>query len=130
MERATGKTQDAFVEFFSIPDAKAWIDVIRSRQPHLNKIGDRILEVELSSQAGLLKEIFPRAKSVNWNGGSTCTEVVAEAPQDPYDTGFKGFVTIEELQALVRHAEQPHRVSHNTPPSYILCVHFCVLRVS
>ena len=114
MDRATGKTQDAFVEFFSVPDAKAWAQVVQSRSNSINKLGDRILDVQLSSQAELMGEIFPRAKSINWSGGTSGKEVVAEAPRDIFDTGFKGFVTLEELQALVRHAEQPHRVSDSS----------------
>lgn len=110
MDRSTGKTQDAFVEFFSPLDAKAWVSLIRSRPAQMNKIGDRILEVELSNQEELLKEIFPRARSIIWRGGADGKQVVAQESEDPFDSGFKGFITMEEVQSLVRHAEQPHRV--------------------
>ena len=108
MDRATGKTQDCFVEFFSAPDANAWRTVIVRRGPHLNKIGDRILEVDISSQEELLKEMFPRARCVDWNGPNAPQ---VKETEEAFDSGFKGFITLEELKNLIHHAEQPHRVS-------------------
>ncbi|KAL9098383.1 MAG: hypothetical protein Q9163_005947 [Psora crenata] len=108
MDRATGKTQDCYVEFFSTPDANAWVNVINSRSNAANRIGDRVLEVQLSSQDELLKELFPRAKNIRWEGGNP----VIVPSDDPYNSGFKSFVSAEELQILVRHAEQPHRSNY------------------
>ncbi|KAG8528684.1 uncharacterized protein KY384_006371 [Bacidia gigantensis] len=108
MERATGKTQDCFVEFFSTPDAKAWVDVIKYRSNAANRLEDRVLEVELSSQDQLMKELFPRAKNIDWRDG----QPLIVQSDDPYNTGFKTFVSTEELQILVRHAEQPHRSNY------------------
>lgn len=106
MDRATGKTQNCYVEFFSMPDARAWVKMINNRSSQANRIGDRVLEVHLSKQDDLLKELFPRAKNVSWEGGQP--NIVMS--DDPYNSGFKNFISAEELQVLVRHAEQPQRV--------------------
>ena len=107
MDRASGKTQDCFVEFFSVEDARVWDRSIRGRGSQYNRIGDRLIEVSLSNQDDLLRELFPRAKSVVWEGGNP--KILT--PEEPYNTGFKTFLSAEELQIHVRHAEQPQRVS-------------------
>ncbi len=110
MDRSTGKTNDCYVEFFSIGDAQAVVNRLRQRSGQI-KIGtppnDRVVTVEISSQDVLLKELFPRAKNVVWKDGNPTVEKSTE----PYNSGFKAFVTGEEMIMLVRHAEQPHRVS-------------------
>ena len=110
MDRATGKTQDCFVEFFSVEDARVWEKNIRGRSNHYNRIGDRLIEVCLSNQDDLLKELFPRAKSVIWQGGYP----IIQEPEEPYNTGFKTFISAEELGIHLRHAEQPQRVSNRS----------------
>lgn len=110
MDRATGKTMDCYVEFFSTADAIAVVDRMNSRGRPI-KLGhtpvDRVVSVEMSSQEALMKELFPRAKNVNWPNGKP--EIYES--DEPYNTGFKCFITGEELVMLVKHAEQPHRVS-------------------
>lgn len=110
MDRSTGKTNDCYVEFFSTGDAQAAVNRLYFRGYQL-KIGtapnDRAVAVEVSSQDVLLKELFPRAKNVLWKDGKPNVEVTDE----PFNTGFKSFITGEEMVMLVRHAEQPHRVS-------------------
>lgn len=61
----------------------------------------------MSSQDELLAVLFPKAKNVRWENGNA---VIVEA-QEEWSSGFKNFVSAEELGLLVRHAEQPHRVS-------------------
>ena len=61
----------------------------------------------MSSQDELLSVLLPKAKNVKWEGGRP---TVVEA-QEEWSSGFKNFVSAEELGLLVRHAEQPHRVS-------------------
>ena len=107
MDRSTGKTMDCFVEFFSTPDARACINSILLRSISQNRIGDRVVEVMLSSQEELMTELFPKAKNVKWQGAKP---VIKEATE-LFNSGFKTFVSLEELGCLVRHAEQPHRVS-------------------
>ena len=54
-----------------------------------------------------MKELFPRARNVEWNGARP-TIVKSD---DPYNSGFKGFLTGEDTVMMVKYAEQPHRVS-------------------
>lgn len=107
MDRSTGKTMDCFVEFFSTPDARACINSILLRSISQNRIGDRVVEVMLSSQEELMTELFPKAKNVRWQGAKPVIKETTEL----FNSGFKTFVSLEELGCLVRHAEQPHRVS-------------------
>lgn len=44
---------------------------------------------------------FARVRNVEWRGGMP---VITES-QDPYNTGFKGFLSSEELARLIQHAE-------------------------
>lgn len=109
MDRATAKTMDCFVEFFSSGDAQAVVNKHRrtcddGRHPRL---GDRYVEMEMSTQDALMKELFPKAKNVSWPGGDP--KIVRN--DEPYNSGFKSFITGEELVMMVKHAEQPHRVS-------------------
>ena len=110
MDRPSGKTMDCYVEFFSTPDARAASNSLNLRPRHMIRINDRIVDVATSSQAELLKELFPKAKSVSWEGGMPRIQEAKEL----YNTGFKTFVSAEEMGLLVRHAEQPHRVSDLT----------------
>lgn len=117
MDRPTGKTMDCYVEFFSTPDARAASNSLNLRPRYTLRINDRIVDVATSSQAELLKELFPKAKNVSWEGGIPTIQEAKEL----YNTGFKTFVSAEEMGLLVKHAEQPHRVSDMTGvyPSYI-----------
>ena len=109
MDRSTGKTMDCYVEFFSTPDARACVNSLNLRPNNANRIGDRAVDVTTSSQDELLKELFPRAKNVRWEAGKPVVMETTEA----FNSGFKSFVSAEELGCLVRHAEQPHRVSES-----------------
>jgi len=112
MDRTSGKTLDAYVEFLSHADAFAFATRlnhdkdIKHRQI---KVADRHCTVEVSSQAVLMKELFPKAKNVQWNGQ---IPVISEPVQAvPFNSGFKSFISREELLTLVKHAETPQRVS-------------------
>ncbi|KAG9832670.1 hypothetical protein KCU94_g8837, partial [Aureobasidium melanogenum] len=107
MERSTGKTMDVYVELDSLEEAKAAIAgfqqrCLNNRHP---RIGDRHVEMELSSQEALMKELFPRAKCVNWDGHTPVIYSTTEA----YNSGFQGFVTSEEMVMITKHAETPQR---------------------
>lgn len=110
MDRPTGKTMDCYIEFFSTPDARAASNSLNLRPRHMVRIADRVVDVATSSQAELLKDLFPKAKNVGWEGGVPKIQETKEL----YNTGFKTFVSAEEMGLLVRHAEQPHRVSDMT----------------
>ena len=100
---------DCFVEFQTVDSVYDQIrrhdNLVQSgRHP---KLGSRHVHVEFSDQNELLAEMFPRAKSIIWQGGAP--GVITN--DDPYSTGFKGFFTKEEMVGLVRHAQCPQRVS-------------------
>lgn len=106
MDRLTGKTMDCYIEFFSVGDAQAAVNG-KTRLGNIHKLGDRVAEVGMSSQDELMKELFPKAKQVEWDGG---IPIIIET-DEPFNSGFKSFVTGEELVMLVKHAEFPQRVS-------------------
>lgn len=112
MERVTSKTLDCYVEFVSLNEAV--LAVQRFEQNRTNgrggRLGQRHVEVELSSQEGLMKDLFPKAKNVNWKGGRP--QIIPKDPNDRYNSGFQGFVSKEELVMLVKHVEAPQRVSY------------------
>ncbi|KAE8150014.1 hypothetical protein BDV25DRAFT_140208 [Aspergillus avenaceus] len=107
MERSTAKTMDCFVEFETVANADQVVKKINrvaetGRPPRL---GNRQVDVVLSNQDDLLKEMFPRAKCISWRDG-----VPVELPNtDRYSTGFNGFFTSEEIFCAIRHTEVPHR---------------------
>lgn len=119
MERSTAKTMDCYAEFETVMDAQEAVTRINKvaetgRPPRL---GNRVVYVELSSQDELLKDLFPRAKCVSWQGGMS----IALPNRDPYSTGFSGFFTSEEILGAIRHAEIPHRVSTDAPRLLAAC---------
>ena len=116
MERATAKSMDAYVEFESEEDAA--IAASRYSQPYnlssrssndrfsrRPRIGDRNVTVAISSQEELLQDLFPRAKCVQWNGH----EPLIREPSSQWESGFKEFITGEELHSVVRYATHPQR---------------------
>lgn len=110
MERVSSKTQDCYVEFVSTQDAVRAVDRHRENMQNgrSSRLGDRPVEVQLSSQAALMKDLFPLAAGVWWDNAKP----VIQEPIDgqPWKT-FKGFVTEEEMTMLVKHVEIPQRVS-------------------
>ncbi|KHO00373.1 RNA recognition motif domain protein [Metarhizium album ARSEF 1941] len=108
MERVTSKTMDAYVEFVSLDEANK---AVEKHQQHflsgrVSRLGDRPVDVELSSQESLMKDLFPLAKGIVWNGVSP--QFRQFNPKEPWDN-FKGFVSEEEMIMLVKHVEVPHR---------------------
>ncbi|OJD24433.1 hypothetical protein ACJ73_04210 [Blastomyces percursus] len=107
MERSTGKTMDCYVEFPTKADtdcALAWVNRgLDSFQTP--KLGNRHVVVRASNQDELLKDLFPRAKNVDWKDGIPHVR----AGRDKYCSGFQGFLTGEEIFCTVRHAEVPQR---------------------
>lgn len=116
MERSTGKTMDAYVET-ATPEiaAQAWehgFGLARMRHP---KLGQRHVTVELSDQAELMADLFPRARCVIWSRENYGVPKVVQT-NDIYTSGFKGFFTAEEMNGVIRHAEYPQRVSVSLRP--------------
>ncbi|KAG6028453.1 hypothetical protein E4U41_000670 [Claviceps citrina] len=108
MERVTSKTMDAYVEFVSLEDANKAVE--KHHQHALNgrvsRLGDRPVDVELSNQESLMKDLFPLARGIVWNG--TTPNFKPFNHQEPWEN-FKGFVSEEEMVMLVKHVEVPHR---------------------
>lgn len=109
MERVTSKTGCAYIEFMSPQAAINTVDrhqknAVNGRLPRL---GDRPVDMELSSQAALMEDLFPLAKGIRWDGA---TPIIMEAhPSQPWRC-FKGFITEEEMTVLVKYVEIPQRV--------------------
>ncbi|KAK3298154.1 uncharacterized protein B0H64DRAFT_414995 [Chaetomium fimeti] len=108
MERVSSKTQDCYVEFMTTQDAVRAVDRHRDniQKGRPSRLGERPIELLLSSQAALMMDLFPLAAGVWWDNAKP----VIQAPIDgqPWKT-FKGFVTEEEMTMLVKHVEIPQR---------------------
>ncbi|KAH7309090.1 hypothetical protein B0I35DRAFT_360210 [Stachybotrys elegans] len=108
MERVTSKTMDAYVEFTTLEDAMKAVERhhLNSQTGRLSRLGDRPVEVELSSQASLMKDLFPLATGMRWDGATP--EFKPFNHNEPWEN-FKGFISEEEMTMLVKHVEVPHR---------------------
>ncbi|OLN86071.1 hypothetical protein CCHL11_05225 [Colletotrichum chlorophyti] len=108
MERVTGKTTDAYVEFHTLEDASKAVEKHHQNlgRGRVTRIGQRPVDIELSSQSALMKDLFPSARGVLWNGGNP--EILPPKNDEPWDN-FKSFVSNEEMTMLVKHVEVPHR---------------------
>lgn len=76
------------------------------------RLGSRNVTVDTSSQAELIKAVFPRARYVDFDD-STGHPTIRSHDQNDNDwtEGFRGYFTIEEIHGVVRFAESPSRVS-------------------
>ena len=132
MERHTGKTMDAFIELARISEATYVVSQFQRRllTGRAPKVGNREVEVELSSQEELMAELFPRAKNVRWVGAEpVITDIVESYYPGTTATGFNGFLQDEEVVMAVKHADTPHRVSI-LDVTHLLLVHADTLAVS
>ncbi|KAI9644357.1 hypothetical protein NHQ30_007714 [Ciborinia camelliae] len=109
MERVTSKTLDAYVEFISFSEAANAVQRFDTNRlgGRGGRLGQRHVEVELSSQEELMKQLFPKAKNVEWHGA--IPRIIPRDPNDKYNSGFQGFVSSEELVMLKKHVESPQR---------------------
>ncbi|KAK3372400.1 hypothetical protein B0H63DRAFT_496912 [Podospora didyma] len=111
MERVTSKTQDVYVEFMSLHDAMRAVERhngtgTNKQGARLARLGERPVEIELSSQSALMKDLFPLAFGVFWDGPQPVVQ--PKIAGEPWNH-FKGFVTEEEMIMLVKHVEIPSR---------------------
>ncbi|ENH71112.1 hypothetical protein FOC1_g10008485 [Fusarium oxysporum f. sp. cubense race 1] len=108
MDRATSKTMDAFVEFVTMEDAMRCAEKHHqhAQAGRVSRLGERSIEVELSSQSALMQDLFPLAHGVFWDGATP--KVLPNNHQEPWEN-FKGFISPEEMVMLVKHVEVPHR---------------------
>ncbi|RDA90263.1 hypothetical protein CP533_4616 [Ophiocordyceps camponoti-saundersi (nom. inval.)] len=108
MERVTSKTMDAYVEFINLDEAMKVVDKhhqnLTAGRP--SRLGDRPIEVELSSQGNLLRDLFPLARGLIWDGATPQPK-----PFNPHFAweNFRGFISEEEMVMLIKHVEVPHR---------------------
>ncbi|KAG5925887.1 hypothetical protein E4U42_003842 [Claviceps africana] len=123
MERVTSKTMDVYIEFLSLEDANK---AVEKHQQHAlsgraSRVGDRPVDVELSSQESLMRDLFPLARGVVWDG---VTPKFKPFDHDQPWENFKGFVSEEEMVMLVKHVEVPSRspFSKNCPQRPYECL--------
>ena len=127
MERVAGKTQDAYIEFVSMQEAVKAVErhansqrdygpggdtggPNRGRHNHRHsRLGDRVVVITLSSPAQMMKDLFPLARGVDWINNKPIIKAPIEG--QPWNT-FKGFVTEEEMNMLVKHVEIPQRAQY------------------
>lgn len=110
MERVTSKTMDAYVEFINISEAVNSVnryDINRSGGRG-GRLGERHVDLEVVGHEHLMKALFPKAKNVHWQGSEP--HIALTDGSDEYCSGFKGFITREELVMMVKHVETPQRV--------------------
>ncbi|KAJ5670676.1 uncharacterized protein N7477_006039 [Penicillium maclennaniae] len=109
MERSTGKTMCCFVEFEDHESAQAAVDRLNATTVTQSgpRMGNRHIDVTMSSQQELMQALFPRAKCVDWVGDRLVAR--DKRPTEWWSTGFDGFITDEELFCVIRHAKEPHR---------------------
>ncbi|KAA8900029.1 hypothetical protein FN846DRAFT_782012 [Sphaerosporella brunnea] len=99
MDRSTGKTMDAYVEFMNARDAWKCVSRRRSRV-----LGNRHLSLDVVDPSELMKDIFPRAKGIVWDG-----VIPNPALNKPEYVSKTEIISREELVLIVNHARTPHR---------------------
>lgn len=113
MERTSGRTMVCYAEFNNEQCARAVVhrlnQVLDAEQRP--RMGNRRVDVSLSSQDALLKELFPMVKCIDWVDGQPVERRKRE--DEWYSTGFSGLLTDEELFCLAKHARDPQRVCHS-----------------
>lgn len=111
MERITSKTMDVYIEFINVSEAVAAVERydVNRNGGRGGRLGERHVELEVVGQDKLMADLFPKARNVKWVGARP--EIIPRDVNDIYNSGFKGFVSREELLMLVKHVEVPQRVS-------------------
>lgn len=116
MERPTGKSLEAFVEFANVEAASNTLDryELRMSRGRLPRIQQRNIIIERASYDEMMKALFPRAKNVTWTAGVPHINEPTEAAPSV----FCGFLTDEEIFGMSNWAENPRRVC--SPSNYDL----------
>lgn len=114
MDRVSSKTNDVYVEFIDMESATRAVERFKYLQEKDKppRLGDRNVEMQLSSQAALMAELFPLAKNVIWDG---CNPLIIPPNLEKTFDNFRGFVSEEEMFMLVKHVDTPHRVRETIP---------------
>lgn len=90
---------DAFVEFTCPKDAYRCVTRKRGKI-----LGSRHVLLDVVKQEELMKELFPKARGVTWEG------VIPNVMNSENGNTKADLVTKEELVLVVGHARTPHRV--------------------
>ena len=106
------------MELPSQKDAYEWIEQINvsANAPpgvmakRFIRLGNRKLDISLSSRAELLSAIFPRARKVLFDHHTGSPTVLQRGMNAFLEDGFKGFIPDEELNRLLMWTEFPHKV--------------------
>jgi len=98
---------DAFVEFTCPKDAYRCVTRKRGKI-----LGSRHVLLDVVNQEELMKELFPKARGITWEG------VIPNVLNNEGGSSKADLVTKEELVLVVGHARTPHRVWH--PPYRLL----------
>lgn len=64
--------------------------------------------IELSSQAELMKALFPTARCVTWQG----QDPIIQPPSNSRNPEFSSFISVDQITEIVRQAEMQFRVSY------------------
>ncbi|RWA14186.1 hypothetical protein EKO27_g932 [Xylaria grammica] len=111
MDRVTSKTQDAYCELSSLDAAVEMVERFKkgAENGRVGRIGNRVVEVELSSQTTLMTTLFPSSRyGVTWMG--TRPHIVSGSGY-PWEN-FRGFFTEEEMVMLSKHVENGQRAAY------------------
>lgn len=92
---------DAFVEFTCPKDAYRCVTRKRGKI-----LGSRHVLLDVVNQEELMKELFPKARGIIWEG------VIPNVSNGEGGNLKADLVTKEELVLVVGHARTPHRVWH------------------
>ncbi|KFY50332.1 hypothetical protein V495_00307 [Pseudogymnoascus sp. VKM F-4514 (FW-929)] len=112
MERVTSKTMDAFVEFVDINEAVNAVTRYEANRAggRGGRLGERHVALEVCGHELFMQALFPKAVNVVWKG----SDPQISTDHDRYNSGFKGFISREELVMLVKHVEAPQRSPFST----------------
>ncbi|KAK7754587.1 hypothetical protein SLS62_003370 [Diatrype stigma] len=122
MENVTGKTGEAYVEMVGMKDALDHVERFRKRQleGHVDRLGDRPVEMEISSPDALLKAVFKAGSTgVEWRGGNP---TIKDPPLGQNYGYFKTFVPTEDLTMLLKHAETQTTFNKQCPERPYECM--------
>lgn len=116
MDRPTGKSQDAWLE---MPDQATHNYVMRQYNAavaarKIPKIASKPVDLISCTQGKMMAAFFPNAKDIYWDpqtGIPIKVKLEDGKEENPFGTGFRGFITKEELYCVRMHTENPARVS-------------------
>lgn len=110
MERTSGKTMDAFIEFCTPADA---VEAVRRSNKSSNRkfaINGRDAILSTATHEDLQESVFPMARGIKWNGATPCK--ILDTMTTKAGHRFFGFVAKEEMDLLEKHCIYSERVNN------------------